>query len=141
MRQSDRKHKMARAGVPDTLRGDLPSRVDTSLVNDLHRMGLLEAVVEVKSPRFWRYIMDPRSILRHHWNLLQEASGGDSGDRVYVLGQQPSPDTRRFRGVGQRLIINRREGRVTLLTYAYGEVQEIQVDLDSTRVLENRRVA
>ncbi|MEW6282272.1 MAG: hypothetical protein AB1758_26940 [Candidatus Eremiobacterota bacterium] len=116
------------------------SRVSNELAARLKQAGLFEALTEVYSPRFRKYMKQPKHILRHGWLLAPDIEMDETGLRAYVLGDQPGNDGAP-RGIGQRLIIDRTRRVAILFTYGQGEIQEIRVDLDTSRVVDNRMIA
>ena len=116
------------------------SKVSSELSNRLKSAGLFEALTEVHSPRFRKYMKQPKHILRHGWLLAPDIEMDETGLRAYVLGEQPGSDGQ-TRGIGQRLIIDRNRRVAILFTYGNGEIQEIRVDIDSSKVVDNRMIA
>ena len=89
------------------------------------------ALLDVRAPRFVRFLMQPRAITRNGWLVDPDLNLEQTQERSYIL---PVP----VRGLGQRLVIDRAERKAHLHTYAEGAEQEITVDLESMTVLENR---
>lgn len=122
-----------------TLDQNISGKVHARLANRLKDAGLFGALTEVSSARFMKYVMQPKHIMRNGWLLAPDLELDQSDTRAYVLGTQPTED--RPLAVGQRLVLDRTKRVATLLTYAQDSIQEIQVDMQSMQVLENRFVS
>ncbi len=112
---------------------NISSRVDSRLANKLREAKLFGALTEVKSPRFMKYLLQPKHILRNGWLLAPDLELDQRELRAYVLGHPGNANS-----VGQKLVIDRSHRVATLLTYAENEVQQIKVDMESMEVVENR---
>ena len=111
----------------------IESNVAPSLARRLKEAGVFAALLDVRAPRFVRFLMQPRTITRNGWMVDPEMELEQSRQRSYVLQVGSAP----VESLGQRLCIDREERRAHLYTYAAGARQHIVVDLESLAVLEN----
>lgn len=101
----------------------------------LQQAGLIGALTEVTTPRFQKFLLQPKFILRNGWLLDPEVNIDQREVRTYVLGTPANhehPQT-----VGQRLEINRAKRQATLSTYAAEKVQTIRFDMSTMQVIDN----
>ncbi|MCE7872055.1 hypothetical protein DYH09_16975 [bacterium CPR1] len=99
----------------------------------------MEAVDSINTPRFWRYVEQPATLMRHGWRLSVDKS--ENSALVYRIGEAPRVGTRMFVSPGQTLILDRKNGVAVLLSFAGGEAQEIRIDLKTRKVLQDRWLA
>lgn len=99
--------------------------IDQTIVSQLRRAGLTNALVSLASPRVKSFLRRPGALLREGWRLAPE--GGSS----YAIG-----DGRLF---GQQLWFDHRQGTVKLRTFYRDHSQEIVYDMLGQRVLSIKR--
>lgn len=123
----------------NTTTNDTPStQVHPRLTTRLKEARLFGALTEVNSPRFMKYVMQPKHILRNGWLLAPDLELDQPDLRAYVLGTN-NESTKN--SVGQRLVIDRNRRVATLFTFASEQTQEIRVNMESMEVVENRFTA
>lgn len=105
------------------------------LFEELKKARLFGAVTDTRSSKFVKFLMQPKTILRNGWLLDPNVELGQRSERSYIIGSQPG-ETRN--PLGQKLTINRAQRRAILKTYIEDKVQEISVDLESFKVVENQ---
>ncbi len=116
-----------------SLVAEAPSgRVHPRLGERLKDASLFGAVSEIGSPRFLKYVMQPKSILRNGWLLDPDLALEQSEVRAYVL---------RAAGVTQRLVLDRQNRQALVHTFSAELSQEIRVDMETLQVVENRVTA
>ena len=121
----------------NTVMHEAPSgQVHPRLATRLREARLFGALTEVTSPRFMKYVMQPKHILRNGWLLAPDLELDQADLRAYVLGNQPGEE--RTGSIGQRLVIDRNRRVAALFTYAQEQTQEIRVNMESMQVMENR---
>ena len=103
----------------------------------LKEASLFGAFTEVTTPRFHKYLLQPKHILRNGWLLDPGMELGQRQVRAYVLGDV-SPTEGKPNGVGQRLEINREKREATLLTFVADQKQTIRFDMSRMEVIDNR---
>ncbi len=128
---------MRRKTAREVLKGT--GTVSEVLRANLKSAGFLEAIESINTPRFWRYVEQPASLLRHGWRLSVEKS--ENSALVYRIGEAPRVGTRMFVSPGQTLILDRKNRVAVLLSFANGEAQEIRVDLKTRKVVQDRWLA
>ncbi len=128
---------MRRRPAREVLKGT--GTVSEALRGGLKAAGFLEAIDSINTPRFWRYVEQPASLMRHGWRLSVDKS--ESSTLVYRIGEAPRVGTRMFVSAGQTLILDRKSRVAVLLSYANGEAQEIRIDLKSKKVVQDRWLA
>lgn len=128
---------MRRKTAREVLKGT--GTVSEVLRGSLKAAGFLEAIESINTPRFWRYVEQPASLLRHGWRLSVEKS--ENSALVYRIGEAPRVGTRMFVSPGQTLILDRKNRVAVLLSFANGEAQEIRVDLKTRKVVQDRWLA
>lgn len=111
---------------------ELSGRVHPRLTERLRDASLFGAVSEIGSPRFLKYVMQPKQILRNGWLLDPDLALEQSEVRAYVL---------RAAGVTQRLVLDRQNRQALVHTFTAELSQEIRVDMESLQVVENRVTA
>ncbi len=103
----------------------------------LREASLFGAFTEVTTPRFHKYLLQPKHILRNGWLLDPNMELEQRSVRAYVLGDtsgyEEKPDA-----VGQRLEIDRQKREATLLTFCADQRQTIRFDMTSMEVIDNR---
>lgn len=110
----------------------LSGRIHPRLSERLRDASLFGAVSEIGSPRFLKYVMQPKSILRNGWLLDPDLALEQSEVRAYVL---------RSAGITQRLVLDRQSRQALLHTFSTELSQEIRVDMETLQVIENRVTA
>lgn len=104
--------------------------------NKLREASLFGAFTELTTPRFQKYLMQPKHFLRNGWLLDPNLELNQRSVRAYVLGEFPTnPDN--ANSIGQRLVINRSERRATLQTTSASQSQTIEMDLNTMEVTKN----
>jgi hypothetical protein len=103
----------------------------------LREANLFGAFTEVTTPRFHKYLLQPKHILRNGWLLDPELELGQRQVRVYVLGES-SPSEDNPNAIGQRLEIDRQKREATLMTFCAGQKQTIRFDMAAMEVIDNR---
>ena len=116
------------------LSNNTESGVHPKLAKRLRDARAFGALLDVRAPRFLRFLMQPRSIVRNGWLIDPQLELDQEQQRSYVL---PVSGAQCVEQLGQRLRIDRAERRAHLHTYAEGAEHEIVVDLESLAVLEN----
>ncbi len=112
--------------------------VHPRLSERLREANLMGAFTEVTTPRFTKYLLQPKHILRNGWLLDPDLELGQRSVRSYVLGDLPKDDSEAETAVGQRLEIDRERRVATLETYCESQSQTIEFDMTSFTVLANR---
>lgn len=105
------------------------SHVDGGLISHLHGAGLMSALVDMRSFRVKSYWSKPKVMLQDGWRLVPGCDPRRTMPREWMLGDAQS---------GQRICFDRENGLVRLLTYVRHFGQEITLDIESGRVLQNR---
>ena len=109
-------------------------RVCEELVEDLRQSGLVGTFVEVGGPRFIKFLLQPKLIMRSGWLFDPVTELGQSDFRAYVLRASHDFDKT---GVLQQLRIDRNARKATLVTQGNQRCQTIEVDLQTFEVLSN----
>ncbi len=102
----------------------------------LREANLFGAFTEVTTPRFHKYLFQPKHILRNGWLLDPELELGQRSVRAYVLGELPGNEEN-SNTVGQRLEIDRQSRMATLKTFVAEQSQTIKFDMTNLEVVEN----
>ena len=110
--------------------------VHPRLTARLKNANLFGAFTGVETPRFQKYLLQPKHILRNGWLLDPNMELGQRSVRAYVLGEQPKNDND-SQAVFQRLEINRDERVATLSTSCLQQSQTIKFDMTTMEVVEN----
>lgn len=110
--------------------------VHPTFSNKLREANLFGAFTEVSTPRFQKYILQPKHFLRNGWLLDPELEVNQRSVRAYILGDFPA-NPENSNSVGQRLEINRKSRRATLLTNCAAHQQTIEFDLATMEVTKN----
>jgi hypothetical protein len=104
--------------------------------NKLREASLFGAFTELATPRFQKYVLQPKHFLRNGWLLDPELELNQRSVRAYVLGDFPSnPDN--SNSVGQRVEINRKNRKATLKTNCASQSQTIEFDLTTMEITKN----
>lgn len=103
----------------------------------LREASLFGAFTEVTTPRFHKYLLQPKHILRNGWLLDPTMELEQRSVRAYVLGDLASAEENSD-SVGQRLEIDRQKREATLLTFCADQRQTIRFDMTSMQVIDNR---
>ena len=111
------------------------SGVHPKLAKRLRDARAFGALLDVRAPRFMRFLMQPRAITRNGWLVDPNLELDQEQRRSYVL---PVSGAQSIEHLGQRLMIDRTERKAHLHTYAEGAEHEIVVDLESMAVLASR---
>jgi hypothetical protein len=102
----------------------------------LREASLFGAFTEVTTPRFYKYLLQPKHILRNGWLLDPTMELDQRSVRAYVLGDPRGAD--KPNAVGQRLEIDRQKRQATLMTFFADQKQTIRFDMTSLEVIDNR---
>lgn len=102
----------------------------------LREANLFGAFTEVTTPRFHKYLFQPKHILRNGWLLDPELELGQRSVRAYILGELPGNEEN-SNPVGQRLEIDRQSRMATLKTFVAEQSQTIKFDMTNLEVVEN----
>jgi hypothetical protein len=104
--------------------------------NKLRDASLFGAFTEITTPRFQKYLLQPKHFLRNGWLLDPDLELNQRSVRAYVLGDFPAnPDN--SNSIGQRLEINRKDRVATLKTDSANQSQTIEFDLTTMEVTKN----
>lgn len=104
--------------------------------NKLREANLFGAFTELNTPRFQKYLLQPKHFLRNGWLLDPDLELNQRSVRAYVLGDFPSnPDN--ANSIGQRVEINRKDRRATVMTNLASQSQTIEFDLTTMEVTKN----
>ena len=103
----------------------------------LREANLFGAFTEVTTPRFHKYLLQPKHILRNGWLLDPNLELGQRQLRVYVLGENGSSEGN-GNSIGQRLEIDREKRQATLMTFFADQKQTIRFDMAAMEVIDNR---
>lgn len=102
----------------------------------LREASLFGAFTELSTPRFQKYVLQPKHFLRNGWLLDPELELNQRSVRAYVLGEFPTnPDN--SNSIGQRVEINRKERVAKLETKYANQRQTIEFDLTSMQITRN----
>lgn len=112
----------------------IASRVSAELEHDLKESGLMGTFLEVGSPRFIKFLLQPKLIMRSGWLLDPHTELSQPELRAYVLRNPHDVDKA---GILQQLVIDRNQRKAELITQGNTLKQSIQVDLQSFEVLSN----
>lgn len=112
----------------------ISGRVHPELEEDLRGSGLMGTFFEVGSPRFIKFLLQPKLVMRSGWLLDPKIEFGQPEVRAYVL--RHSHDFEK-EGILQQLIIFRNKRRAQLVTQGSSLRQVIEVDLQSFEVMSN----
>ena len=105
------------------------------LEEELRSSGLMGTFLEVGGPRFIKFLLQPKLIMRSGWLFDPQFEVTQSEVRSYVLR---APHDVEKEGVLQKLVIDRNRRTATLITQGTFQVQSIEVDLQSFDVLSSR---
>lgn len=104
--------------------------------NKLREANLFGAFTELSTPRFQKYVLQPKHFLRNGWLLDPDLELNQRSVRAYVLGDFPTnPDN--SNSIGQRVEINRRDRKATLKTESATQSQTIEFDLTTMEITKN----
>ncbi len=103
----------------------------------LREASLFGAFTEVTTPRFHKYLLQPKHILRNGWLLDPTMELDQRSVRAYVLGDTQATEEKP-NAVGQRLEIDRHKRQATLMTFFADQKQTIRFDMTSMEVIDNR---
>lgn len=117
---------------------ELTGKVTAELEADLRESGLMGAFLEVSSPRFIKYLLQPKLVMRSGWLLDSHQELGRRETRAYVLRNSHDFEDE---GVLQQIVIDRTNRKARLITQGKTLRQVIEVDLQSFEVLSNRTAA
>lgn len=112
----------------------LSGRVSSQLTEELNASGLMGSFLEVGSPRFIKFLLQPKLIMRSGWLYDPQTDVVQAEMRTYVL--RASNDIEKT-GVLQQLVIDRNQRKATLITQGTTTRQVIEVDLQSFEVVSN----
>lgn len=110
------------------------AKVNEDLSNDLRSSGLMGTFLDVSSPRFIKFLLQPKLIMRSGWLFDPQTEVTQHDVRSYVLR---APHDVEKSGILQQLIIDRTQRKATLMTQGTNARQAIEVDLQSFEVLTN----
>lgn len=109
------------------------------LADKLREANLFGAFTELTSPRFQKYILQPKHFLRNGWLLAPDLELDQRSVRAYILGDVPS-DPERPDSIGQRVEIDRKQRRATVTTTSAIEQQTVAFDLTTMEVISNETI-
>ena len=112
----------------------LSGKINNELVEELRGSGLMGTFLDVSSPRFIKFLLQPKLIMRSDWLFDPQTEVNQSEVRAYVLRSAHDFDKE---GVLQQLIIDRTQRKASLITQGASSRQLIEVDLRSFEVLSN----
>lgn len=112
----------------------LSGKVSHELEEDLRQSGLMGPFLDVTSPRFIKFLLQPKLIMRSDWLFDPQHEVSEREVRAYVLR---APHDFEKEGVLQQLIIDRNQRKAILMTQGSTRRQSIEVDLRSFEVLAN----
>lgn len=112
----------------------LSGKVNNELEEELRQSGLMGPFLDVTSPRFIKFLLQPKLIMRSDWLFDPQHEVTEREVRSYVLR---APHDFEKEGVLQRLIIDRNQRKASLVTQGSNRRQTIEVDLRSFEVLAN----
>lgn len=118
------------------LKVNTESNLHSRFSKKLREANLFGAFTELASPRFQKYLLQPKHFLRNGWLLDPSLELNQRSVRAYVLGDFPS-NPKNSNSVGQRLEINRRAKTATLRTTLAHQSQTIEFDLKTMEVVKN----
>jgi hypothetical protein len=113
----------------------LSGKVNNELEEELRHSGLMGPFLDVTSPRFIKFLLQPKLIMRSDWLFDPQHEVSEREVRAYVLR---APHDFEKEGVLQQLIIDRNQRKATLVTQGASKRQSIEVDLRSFEVLANQ---
>ncbi|MFN8613016.1 MAG: hypothetical protein U0931_36090 [Vulcanimicrobiota bacterium] len=113
----------------------LSGKVSNELEEELRQSGLMGPFLDVTSPRFIKFLLQPKLIMRSDWLFDPQHEVNEREVRAYVLR---APHDFEKEGVLQQLIIDRTQRKATLVTQGASRRQSIEVDLRSFEVLANQ---
>ncbi|MBN9418908.1 MAG: hypothetical protein J0I12_25880 [Candidatus Eremiobacteraeota bacterium] len=112
----------------------LSGKVNNELEEELRQSGLMGPFLDVTSPRFIKFLLQPKLIMRSDWLFDPQNDVTEREVRAYVLR---APHDFAKEGVLQQLIIDRTQRKASLVTQGSSKCQTIEVDLRSFEVLAN----
>ncbi|MBX3170949.1 MAG: hypothetical protein KF760_26310 [Candidatus Eremiobacteraeota bacterium] len=112
----------------------LSGKVSNELEEELRQSGLMGPFLDVTSPRFIKFLLQPKLIMRSDWLFDPQHEVSEREVRAYVLR---APHDFEKEGVLQQLIIDRNQRKASLVTQGLSKRQTIEVDLRSFEVLAN----
>jgi hypothetical protein len=112
----------------------LSGKVSNELEEELRQSGLMGPFIDVTSPRFIKFLLQPKLIMRSDWLFDPQHEVTEREVRAYVLR---APHDFEKEGILQQLIIDRTQRKASLVTQGTTRVQTIEVDLRSFEVLAN----
>lgn len=112
----------------------LSGKVSHDLEEELRHSGLMGPFLDVTSPRFIKFLLQPKLIMRSDWLFDPQHEVSEREVRAYVLR---APHDFEKEGVLQQLVIDRNQRKATLTTQGTTRRQSIEVDLRSFEVLAN----
>jgi hypothetical protein len=113
----------------------LSGKVNSELEEELRQSGLMGPFLDVTSPRFIKFLLQPKLIMRSDWLFDPQHEVSEREVRAYVLRAPHDFDKE---GVLQQLVIDRNQRKASLVTQGTSKLQTIEVDLRSFEVLANR---
>jgi len=113
----------------------LSGKVSNELEEELRQSGLMGPFLDVTSPRFIKFLLQPKLIMRSDWLFDPQHEVNEREVRAYVLRAPHDFDKQ---GVLQQLVIDRNQRKATLVTQGTTLCQFIEVDMGSFEVLANR---
>lgn len=113
----------------------LSGKVNHELEEELKQSGLMGPFLDVTSPRFIKFLLQPKLIMRSDWLFDPQHEVSEREVRAYVLR---APHDFGKEGVLQQLVIDRNQRKASLVTQGTNQLQTIEVDLRSFEVLANR---
>ena len=103
----------------------------------LREASLFGAFTELSTPRFQKYLLQPKHFLRNGWLLDPDMELNQRSIRAYVLGDFPTnPDN--SNSIGQRVEINRKDRMATVKTNCANQCQTIEFDLTTMEITKNQ---
>lgn len=112
----------------------LSGKVNNELEEELRHSGLMGPFLDVTSPRFIKFLLQPKLIMRSDWLFDPQHEVTEREVRAYVLR---APHDFEKEGVLQQLIIDRNQRKASLITQGANKRQTIEVDFRSFEVLAN----
>lgn len=112
----------------------LSGKVNNDLEEELRHSGLMGPFLDVTSPRFIKFLLQPKLIMRSDWLFDPQHEVNEREVRAYVLR---APHDFEKEGVLQQLVIDRNQRKASLITQGLSKRQTIEVDLRSFEVLAN----
>ncbi len=110
--------------------------IEQQIIDQLHQADLFGVLQDTASSKFMRYVMQPQTLMKNGWLIDPALDISQRSRRSYIIGQIPDLADG---AMGQRLIIDRDERKVVLITYTPEITDTKIVDLATFEILDSNQ--